>query len=271
MSTRAADPAGDERTAPARRRGVSRWRWPLVSAVSAVGFVVVWAAVTSSGVVPSLFLPSPQRVVTAGVELLGNGALLADIGASMRRVLVGFVAAAVVGVPAGALLAQSRWAKAVFDPLLSLIRPLPSMAWIPLTLLWLGITEAQKYTIVFMGTVAPLTLAMYAAASSIDPVLVKAARNLGASKLAVLRLVVLPGSLPHILSGLRVMLGVSWTCVISAELVAADKGLGFLIMNAREYFRTDQVLVGMVLISMVVLATDLVLNLVERRLLRWRE
>lgn len=248
-----------------------RWRWPAVSAASAVVFLAVWEAVTVSGVVSPLFLPSPQQVVTSGARLLADGTLVSDILASMRRVLVGFAAAAVVAVPAGSLLAQSRWAKAICDPLLSLVRPLPSMAWIPLTLLWLGISETQKYAIVFMGTVAPLTLSMYAAASTVDPVLVKAARNLGASRADVLRLVVLPAALPHVLSGLRVMLGISWTCVISAELVAADNGLGFLIMNAREYFRTDQVLLGMALISLVVLATDLVLNRLERRLLRWRE
>lgn len=270
MSTASTDAPPVAGRVRARQRW-KRWRWPAVSTASAAVFLLLWTLITESGAVSALFLPSPGKVAEAGASLLVDGTLIGDVIASLRRVLVGFLAAAAVGVPVGALLAQSRWAKAICDPLLSLVRPLPSMAWIPLTLLWLGITETQKYAIVFMGCVAPLTLSMYAAASSVDPVLVKAARNLGASRAALLRLVVLPAALPQVLSGLRVMLGIAWTCVISAELVAAEDGLGFLIMNAREYFRTDQVLLGMALISLVVLTTDLVLNQIERRLLRWRE
>lgn len=138
---------------PARRRW-DRWRWPAVSTASAAVFLLLRTGVTESGAVSALFRPSPGKVAEAGASLLADGTLTGDVLASLRRVLVGVLATAAVGVPSGTLLAQPRWAKAICDPLLSLVRPLPSMAWIPLTLLWLGITETQKYAIVFMGCVA---------------------------------------------------------------------------------------------------------------------
>jgi taurine transport system permease protein len=145
------------------------------------------------------------------------------------------------------------------------------MSWIPLSLLWFGITETQKYSIVFMGSFVPALLYVMEATRSIDPLLVRAARNLGASPWQVMREVLLPGCLPQIISGLKIILGLSWTCVISAELVAAKEGLGFMIMNGKEFFQTDTVVLGMVLISFTVLATDLVVRALERWLLDWQQ
>jgi taurine transport system permease protein len=157
------------------------------------------------------------------------------------------------------------------DPILSFLRPLPSMAWIPMSMIWFGISEQQKYFIVFMGTLAPTILYTYEATRNIDPIMVRAAKNLGASKLNVMREVVLPGALPNIISGLKVMLGIAWTCIISAELVAAREGLGFLIMWGKEVFQTDVVILGMVLISGTVIIIDLTFGSIERFLLPWRE
>jgi len=199
-----------------------------------------------------------------------EGTLLGNVIASARRVMVGFFAATFVAIPLGIFLGTSTFGRAAFNPLLSFLRPLPSMSWIPLSLLWFGITETQKYSIVFMGTFAPALVYVIEATRSVDPLLIRAAQNLGASRWQVMKEVVLPGSLPQIFSGMKVILGLSWTCVISAELVAAREGLGFLIMNGKEFFQTEIVVMGMMLISITVLITDFVFRIIENRVLKWQ-
>lgn len=243
----------------------------IISVISLIVFLSIWEFVTQMGWIKPLFLPSPSRVLTTGYNMLMEGNLLVHVMESTRRVLVGFFLAVIVALPLGIILGNSKKLKAVFDPIVSIIRPLPSMAWIPLSLLWLGIGEEQKYTIVFMGSVAPALLYTIDATRNVDPLLIKAARNLGASKMTVMREVILPGAMPSIFAGMKVVLGLSWTTVISAELVAANEGLGFLIMNGQEYFMTDVVVLGMVMISFTVVIIDVFLNWVERVIMPWRE
>lgn len=226
------------------------------SALSVVGFLLLWEAVCRLGAVDPIFLPPPSAVLNKAAAMLQDGMLWNNVLASARRVMIGFLAATAVAIPLGIMLGTSSFARAIFDPILSFLRPLPSMSWIPLSLLWFGISETQKYSIVFMGTFAPALVFVIEATRGVDPLLLRAAQNLGASRWQVMREVVLPASLPQILSGLKVILGLSWTCVISAELVAAREGLGFLIMNGKEFFQTEIVVLGMVLISSTVLITD---------------
>ena len=240
-----------------------------VSIVSLCLFIAAWELVCRFGFIEPLFLPAPSKVLARATKMIDNGQLIVHTLASTRRVMVGFMLSCLVAIPFGIFLGSSKFFMAVFDPLISLLRPLPSMSWIPLSLLWLGITETQKYSIVFMGSFAPSLLYIIEATKSIDPLLIRAARNLGASKLDVMREVILPGSLPQIIAGLKVMLGIAWTCIISAELVAARDGLGFMIMNGKEYFQTDTVLLGMVMISVTVMIIDVVFRKVERKLLPW--
>jgi len=241
----------------------------VVSIISMVVFLTVWEAVVRVGFVTPLFLPAPSMVLEDGIRLYERGEIWLHVSASARRVLIGFALAGSIAVPLGILLGASKFLKAIADPLLSILRPLPSMAWIPLSLLWLGITETQKYSIVFMGSFAPTVLYTIEATRSIDPVLIRAALNLGASRMSLMREVILPGALQPIISGLKVMLGIAWTTVISAELVAADKGLGYLIMHGREFFRTEQVLLGMALISMTVMLIDIAFRSVEKKITPW--
>jgi len=243
----------------------------MISVISLIVFFALWETAIRIDLVEPLFLPAPSAIVKRAAIMLEKGDFWVHILASSRRVLIGFFTAAAIAVPLGVLLGASRFCKAIADPLLSFLRPLPSMAWIPLSLLWLGITETQKYSIVFMGSFAPSVLYTIEATRNIDPILIRAAKNLGASKFQVMKDVILPGALPSIISGLKVMLGIAWTCVISAELVAASEGLGFLIMNGKEMFQTDKVLLGMALISMTVMAIDIVFSRLERIILPWRE
>lgn len=241
----------------------------LISTASLMTFLMFWELICRLGLIEPLFLPPPSKIFTRAVQLIDNGTLMAHTLASTRRVLVGFIVSSIVAIPVGIFIGSSPLLKAIFDPFISLLRPLPSMSWIPLSLLWLGITETQKYSIVFMGSFAPSLMYIIEATKSIDPLLIRAARNLGASKVDVMKEVILPGALPQIIAGLKVMLGIAWTCIISAELVAAKEGLGFMIMNGKEYFQTDTVLLGMVLISITVMIIDAVFKRFERRLLPW--
>ncbi|WP_246215653.1 ABC transporter permease [Microvirga makkahensis] len=250
-----------------------RWRRlknPLISLVSFGALLLIWEGATGLGLIEPLFLPAPSQIAQRAIQMAEQGTLLGHIVASTWRVTVGFLIASLVAIPLGIILGFSQTSRAIFDPILSFLRPLPSMSWIPLSLLWFGIGESQKYSIVFMGAFAPSLLYVIEATKSVDPLLVKAAQNLGARPRDVMIEVILPGSLPQILSGLKVMLGIAWTCVISAELVAAREGLGFMIMNGKEYFQTDTVVLGMVLISVTVMATDLVFRFFERRILPWK-
>lgn len=234
-----------------------------------VFFLSLWTYVTNSGLVNPTFMPSPQRVFQESQRYIDNGDLLTAAIASTRRVLVGFLLAASFSVPLGIVLGVWQPAKAFFDPIISLLRPLPSITWIPLTMLWLGIGETQKYAIVFMGTWLYVLLYTMESTKRVDPVLIRAARNLGASSMAVMREVVLPGSFPGIISGLKVTLAISWSCVLSAELVAANEGLGALIWRGKDFNNLALVLVGMVSISITVLLMDVLFRAIEARIIPW--
>jgi taurine transport system permease protein len=237
---------------------------------SAVLFVLVlWWAATGLGWIAPIFLPSPGQVLHAAQITLMRGELVIDVLVSARRVFLGFALAAAVAVPLGVVMGVWRPAKAIMDPFVSLLRPLPSITWIPLSILWLGIGEMQKVAIVFMGSWIYILLYTFESTRRVDPLLLRAARNLGASDLAVMREVILPGALPGILSGLKVTMAISWSCVLTAEMIAAQNGLGALIWQAKDWGNLPMVLVGMLCISLTVLLADWLALRLERLLLPW--
>ena len=231
--------------------------------------LLAWWAATGFGWIAPIFLPSPGDVLHAGRIVLLQGNLLIDVLVSARRVFTGFAIAAAVAVPLGIVMGVWRPAKAVMDPFVSLLRPLPSITWIPLSILWLGIGELQKVAIVFMGSWIYILLYTYESTRRVDPILLRAARNLGASDVAVMREVVLPGALPGIISGLKVTLAISWSCVLTAEMIAAQNGLGALIWQAKDWGNLPLVLVGMLCISLTVLVADWLALRLEAVLLPW--
>jgi len=258
-------------TPPARR---ARMR-PPVSPVLAVGilsvlaFLSLWAIATQSGWVSQIFLPSPLAVLEAGRDLVSTGELWQAVLASSQRVFLGFFLAALVSVPLGVLMGVWWPAKAAIDPFVSLLRPLPSITWIPLTILWLGIGESQKTAIVFMGSWIYILIYTLESTKRVDPLLIRAARNLGASDFAIMRKVVLMAALPGIISGLKVTLAISWSCVITAEMIAAQTGLGAIIWRAKDGGDLALVLVGMIGISVTVLIADRIVDRLERIFLPW--
>ena len=237
--------------------------------LSICGFLGLWSAATELHWISPIFLPSPAAVARAAGKLMSTGELWDAVLASSRRVFLGFAVAAVIAVPLGIVMGVWWPAKAIVDPFVSLLRPLPSITWIPLSILWLGIGEPQKVAIVFMGSWIYILLYTLESTKRVDPLLIRAARNLGASDFAIMREVILPGALPGILSGLKVTLAISWSCVISAEMVAAQSGLGALIWFAKDWGNLSLVLVGMVGISITVLVADAIAEQIERLLLPW--
>jgi len=232
-------------------------------------FVLAWHLATTTGAVSPVFLPSPAQIIAEARELLSSGELLKSVLVSSERVFAGFALAGLVAVPLGVVMAVWWPAKAIVDPFVSLLRPLPSITWIPLTILWLGIGEQQKVAIVFLGSWIYMLFYTLAAVQRVDPLLVRAARNLGAGDTAVMWHVVLPAALPGIIAGMKITLAISWWCVLSAELVAAQSGLGALIWQGKDWGNLPLVLVGMVAISVTVLVADLVAERIERLLLPW--
>lgn len=259
---------GEARPVPRQRR----FHVPValvLKVLSVLAFIALWSAATELGWVSPIFLPSPASVATEAGKLMSTGDLWVSVLASSRRVFLGFALAGAVAVPLGIVMGVWWPAKAILDPFVSLLRPLPSITWIPLSILWLGIGESQKTAIVFMGSWIYILLYTLESTKRVDPILIRAARNLGASDLAVMREVILPGALPGILAGLKVTLAISWSCVITAEMVAAQNGLGALIWFAKDWGNLPLVLVGMVGISLTVLVADALAERIEWLLLPW--
>lgn len=238
-------------------------------ALSLFLFLAVWEGAARLDLVRPHVLPAPTRVLEEGGKMWRRGWLLEDVIVSTRRVLAGFALSSLAAVPLGLLLGVSPLLRAAAAPVISLLRPLPSMSWIPLSMIWLGIGEGQKVAIVFMGSFATVLVYCIDATLRVEEDLILAARNLGASQARILREVIFPGALPHILSGLKVALAVAWTCIIAAEMVGASQGLGFRIWQAKDFNNTPQVLVGMGGISVTVLFLDLIFQRVEKALTPW--
>jgi taurine transport system permease protein len=253
-------------------RELKLWRVIVSGALGLLVFLGGWELLVRLEVIDPFFLPAPSSVVERMVQLASgpDAVLWHDIRMSASRVLTGFALSALVGVPMGLVMGMSPLVRAALNPIVSIIRPLPALSWIPLSMLWLGIDEQQKYAIVFMGCFASVLVYTTDATLRVEQTLIMAARNLGANRLQVIRFVVLPGALPNILSGLKVVLAIAWTCVISAEMVGANSGLGFRIWTAKEWSDTGQVLVGMLSISLTVLILDVLFRILERVLLPWQ-
>jgi len=248
------------------------WRSAVYGSLGLICFLGLWELAIRFHLIDPYFLPPPSKIFFRAVRMTTGpeAVLINDIRISASRVLTGFLLSVLAGVPFGLVMGVSPVVRAALNPIISIIRPLPALSWIPLSMLWLGIDEQQKYAIVFMGCFASILVYTIDATMRVDPVLRRAARNLGASDFQVIRYVILPGALPDILSGLKVVLAIAWTCVISAEMVGANSGLGFRIWTAKEWSDTGQVLVGMISISVTVLILDIAFRGLEKIILPWQ-
>jgi taurine transport system permease protein len=233
----------------------------------------LWWGVTASGLIAPLFLPGPGDVALRLVELAHNGfvgaTLLQHAGASLARVGLAMVFAVVTAIPAG--MAMGLWPRvnAALDPLIEFYRPVPPLAYLPLIVIWFGIGEVTKVILITMAIFAPLAIGTASGVRRVDPDRVRAARSLGASRDQVVWLVIFPSALPDILVSLRIALGVGWSTLVAAELVASTRGLGFMVQSASQMLVTDVVVAGILVIAAIALVMELLLRWVERRFAGW--
>ena len=207
--------------------------------------------------------PTPVMVVTGIVELIQNGLLLKYIVASLFRVSSGFMLALLVGIPFGLMLGWFGRAFFAFNPMIQILRPISPIAWIPVAILWFGVSDAAPVFLIFLASLFPITTAAIAAVQNIQLVYLRAARNFGVKGLALFKQIVFPAALPQIITGVRLALGVAWLVVVAEEMIAVKSGLGYLIIDARNAGkRYDLVVAGMVLIGLI----GLVLDFLVRRL-----
>jgi taurine transport system permease protein len=188
----------------------------------------------------------------------------------MYRVFAAFALAVGIGIPVGVAMGVSRVARGFFDPLIEFYRPLPPLAYLPLMVIWFGIGELSKIILLFLAIFAPVALSARAGVRSVSQEQIQAARSMGASSSQVILHVIVPGALPEILVGLRIGMGVGWTTLVAAEMVAADAGLGKMVFNASNFLRTDIVILGILVIGFVAYAFEMLMRWVERRAVPWK-
>ena len=259
---------------PAQRAARERIRIPrapgLLRLVSPVVLLLLWQAASSSGLLPERLIAAPVKIARTAIDLTTAGTLPDAITMSLQRVAIGFVIGAVAAVVLALAAGLSRLGENAIDPPMQMLRGLPFYGLIPLFILWFGIGETPKVALVALGVAFPLYLNTFAGIRSVDGKLAETGRVLRLSRAALVRHVILPGALAQTLVGLRQSLGVAWLALIVAEQVNADSGLGWMINDAREFMRTDVIVVGLIVYSALGLLTDALVRLIERRALAWR-
>lgn len=232
--------------------------------------LAIWQILFHAGFIRPVTLPPPTRLARTFLELLENGELLRHVEISVFRVLEGFALAALLGTVLGIGIGLSRKLERLTDLIIQLMKPIPPIAWIPMAILWFGIDEASKIFIIFMGAFFPILINVTDGIRQTDRKYVEVARILAVRRGKFIRQVVIAGALPSIMTGLRVGLGVAWICVVAAELIAASRGIGYMIMDARQLSQPDVVLVGMITIGFIGKLMDCAIKQVERRLVTWK-
>jgi sulfonate transport system permease protein len=236
-----------------------------------ITLVVAWFAATSTGAIKSYQLASPQAVLVELNDLASRGLLWTDLGASLERVATGFALAALLAIVLGSLVGASRTAEKLLDPTLQAVRSVPSLAWVPLLLLWLGIGETAKIALVAIGAFFPVYVALASAIRNVDRKLVEVARVLGVRGLPFIARVLLPAALPQLLVGLRIGLTQAWLFLVAAELLGASRGLGFLLTDGQQIARTDEILVAILAFAICGKLSESGMRLLERRLVGWTD
>jgi len=257
-----------------RRVALSSVHLGLISTLTVLLVLTVWAVVTHLGLVKPLFLPKLETVLNAFIAAIeGNidGAPLTEhIVMSLFRVVSAFVLAALIGIPVGLAMGLSPAIRSMLDPFIEFYRPLPPLAYLPLVIIWFGIGETSKVLLIYLACFAPVALAARAGVLSASSDQINAARALGASRWQLLRFVVFPAALPDILVGLRIGMGVGWTTLVAAEMVAASTGVGQMVLNASNFLRTDIVMMGIFVIGFFAIVFEFAMRWLEKKLVPWR-
>ncbi|WP_104159917.1 ABC transporter permease [Arthrobacter sp. ZGTC212] len=265
LKTPASASAGAGNTAPAGTILTSRWTRAGLGLVVPVLVLAAWQITTAAGIFSPVQLPSPSAVYTAAADLIGRGQLGNHVAISTQRVLIGFAAGGLLGLALGAVLGLSRLADILLGPMIGALRAVPSLAWVPLLILWLKIGEDSKITLIAIGAFFPVFTTVSLALRHVDRNLVEAARAFGLNGLKLLTTVQLPAVVPAVFSGLRLALAQSWLFLVAAELIASSMGLGFLLTDSQNNGRTDRLLLAIILLAVIGKVTDALLGLAEKK------
>ena len=244
------------------------------SILSIVVLIVAWFVVSEMEIVPKLFWPSPIAVLEKFWEISVEGyrghTLFGHFLISMYRVLAGFLLGTVLGVLCGISMGLSKIVRGLLDPIIELYRPVPPLAYIPIIIIWMGIGDGGKIMLLFLATFAIMVINSRAGVKSVTVEKIHAAYSLGATRGQVLRHVILVNALPEIMTGMRVSMGVCWATLVAAEMVAATAGLGWMVLNAARYLRTDIVIMGVIVMGVIGYGFDLIMRLLERKVIPWK-
>ncbi len=238
--------------------------WSLMPAL-----FVLWEIAGRWHWIDTNLFPMPSMIARAIVDMAEMGQLWRDIFASLARVSIGFAIATVLGVTLGMVLGRVKWLARPLMPVLELVRPISPIAWIPLAILWFGLGDKPAWFLICYGAFFPIFTNTYLGVTSIQPIHVQAAECMGVGRWLFVRKVLFPSALPYILAGMRIALGVGWMCVIAAELIAAQSGLGYMIQLARNLLETEKVLAGMIIIGMIGFAMNVAMTYLEKLMAPW--
>ncbi len=268
-------PIASKRTSPqapalkAKRSLGTRW----ISALTLAVLLLAWWLVTAADWIEPLFLPSPGEILAKAWVLLTQGymdaSLWQHLGASLGRIGVALGAAILTAIPVGIAIGYNRIARGILDPLIEFYRPIPPLAYLPLIVIWCGIGELSKVLLIFLAIFAPIAIATATGVRTVDPAKLRAAQSLGATRFQLIRHVILPSALPDILTGIRIGLGVGWSTLVAAELIAATSGLGFMVQSAAQFLVTDVVVLGILLIALIAFSLEMGLRALQRKLVPW--
>ena len=243
-------------------------RWPGFALVAL--FLLLWQYASAFGWVDSVSVPRVTTILGTWWGDLVNGTIPAQIGPSLRRIMIGLGLAVVIGIPLGLLMGVSRLAYRVLEPITELIRPIPSAAYIPVAILFLGLGDEMKLFVIFLACVFPVLLNTYGGVTGVDRDLIDTGRTLGTPRLSILRKIVFPAALPSVLTGIRVSLGIAFIVAVTSEMIAGNNGLGYFIIDRQQSFHVSEVFAGILTLGVLGYALNLIFLQIERYLLRWR-
>ncbi len=253
--------------APATKLGARGLQ--LLSWIAPVLLVLIWETLAQVGWLSPQVLPAPTKVVRTAFKLAVTGSLLNDLSVSLLRAVAGFAIGAAVGATLGVLVGFSRIAEAAIDRSIQMIRAIPFLASLPLVIVWLGVGEAEKIFLVALGVTFPIYINTVLGIRQVDPKLLELGRVQGLNSIQLISRIILPGALPSILTGVRYALATAWLALVVAETIGAQSGIGFLAMDAREFLRTDVIVLTIVIYALIGVAADAIARFLEQRLLAW--
>lgn len=246
----------------------------LISVVTGLVLLGLWLLSTSLGWIKPLFLPSPLAIFDEFLKILSEGfanyTLWQHVWISMLRVFGALALACVTAIPVGLAMGMNRVMRGIFDPPIEFYRPIPPLAYLPLMIVWFGIGELSKVLLIFLAIFAPVAIGTRSGVKSAAIEQVHAAYSLGANRWQVLAQVILPAAAPEIITAVRIGMGVGWTTLVAAEMVAATSGVGFMVLTASEFLQTDTVILGIIIIAAIAYAFDMAMRWLERRLVPWK-